>query len=282
MSISSERTIVNYWKNDALTNPKISEKYLNFEWSDAEKVCWNCGEEKMLHICPIIPYSLKGTDTPNNQVLLCTECKSESPHVADYDYIWEWIKSNKKIDDSKSYEFNFALKEFQKKYNISFYERTKDIPRIEIVLRNEFIKIRPRSTRTSVSSCLFVLEQISKSLGTIPHLEYKPVNDQKPIPLPLSKPKVITSLKRVFILDSDDVLVEADICKNKIQEEEEIKIEKPKAKPRYVIGPHKKPGRKPNTTPKPELVSLNQKPDPSIKSASHYNHNFIPFEETQL
>ena len=41
---------------------------LNFDWSEADKICWRCGNERKLQRCHIIPDSLGGKDEPNNFV----------------------------------------------------------------------------------------------------------------------------------------------------------------------------------------------------------------------
>lgn len=84
---TKEKEIIDYWIQ------YIDECGSNFDWAEADKVCWRCGCERNLQRCHIIPDALGGKDEPSNFVLLCAECHQEAPNVENRDFMWDWIKS---------------------------------------------------------------------------------------------------------------------------------------------------------------------------------------------
>jgi len=78
-----------YWRT------RVYEGDLGCDWSEADKVCWNCGHCRSLQKCHIIPRSIGGEDEPSNIVALCAQCHDLSPDVSDESEIWRWIKSNR-------------------------------------------------------------------------------------------------------------------------------------------------------------------------------------------
>jgi hypothetical protein len=118
--------IAQYW----MENNEISELELNFDWSDANTHCWNCGENKMssknkirLERCHIIPNALGGEDTPSNYVLLCKICHSNAPNNKNPKYMWDWIKSNKTdLSFYGTYKIQMANKLFIERKGYSFFD----------------------------------------------------------------------------------------------------------------------------------------------------------------
>lgn len=53
---TTKEEIINYWIQFE------DECDLNFDWSEADIICWRCGYERRLHRCHIIPDSLCGKD----------------------------------------------------------------------------------------------------------------------------------------------------------------------------------------------------------------------------
>ena len=85
---TKKQDIINYWIK------YIDESDgMNFDWAEADKVCWRCGCYRKLQRCHIIPDSLGGKDEPCNFVLLCSECHQEAPNVESKTFMWDWIKS---------------------------------------------------------------------------------------------------------------------------------------------------------------------------------------------
>ena len=84
---TTKRNIIDYWIQ------YIDECGMNFDWAEADTICWRCGCERKLQRCHIIPDSLGGKDEPSNFVLLCAECHQEAPNVEDKQFMWDWIKS---------------------------------------------------------------------------------------------------------------------------------------------------------------------------------------------
>lgn len=80
--------IVDYWSEHQ------DECDLSVYWAEAEKLCWRCAHQRNLQRCHIIPRSLGGDESPSNLVLLCAQCHSEAPNVADPDFMWVWIRAH--------------------------------------------------------------------------------------------------------------------------------------------------------------------------------------------
>ena len=113
------KDIINYWMQ------YMDECDLNFDWSEANQVCWRCGYKRKLYRCHIIPDSLGGKDEPNNLVLLCSQCHEEAPNVEDSKFMWDWIKSF----HSPLYNTFFkirALEEYERIYHKSFINELKN------------------------------------------------------------------------------------------------------------------------------------------------------------
>lgn len=111
--------IIDYWIR------LEDECELNFDWSEADIVCWRCGCKRKLYRCHIIPDSLGGKDEPNNFVLLCAECHEEAPNVESSTFMWDWIKSfhNPFYD---TFWQNRAMKEYERIYHKDFLEELQD------------------------------------------------------------------------------------------------------------------------------------------------------------
>ena len=80
---------VEYWSS------RIYEGDLGCDWSEGDKVCWNCGHCRSLQRCHIVPKSLGGEASASNTVALCAQCHDIAPDVSDPSEIWSWIRSNR-------------------------------------------------------------------------------------------------------------------------------------------------------------------------------------------
>lgn len=94
---------------------------LNFDWSEANTICWRCGCERKLERCHIIPYSLGGKDEPSNFVLLCSECHQEAPNVESKTFMWDWIKSYH-CPFYNTFWQKRAIEEYERIYHKDFYD----------------------------------------------------------------------------------------------------------------------------------------------------------------
>lgn len=111
--------IIDYWINFE------DECDLNFDWSEADTVCWRCGCKRKLQKCHIIPYSLGGKDEPSNLVLLCSECHQEAPNVESPTFMWDWIKSFHNTFYDTFWQKR-ALQEYERIYHKSFFEELNE------------------------------------------------------------------------------------------------------------------------------------------------------------
>lgn len=109
------KDIINYWIQFG------EECGLNFDWSEADTICWRCGCERKLQRCHIIPDSLGGKDEPNNFVLLCSECHQEAPNVESNTFMWDWIKSYYS-PFYNTFWHTRAMEEYERIYHKSFID----------------------------------------------------------------------------------------------------------------------------------------------------------------
>jgi hypothetical protein len=86
--LTTKKEIVRYWAS------KQDECGLSVDWAEAEKLCWRCAHKRKLQRCHIIPRSLGGGEGPDNLVLLCGQCHTEAPNVADPDFMWDWLRAH--------------------------------------------------------------------------------------------------------------------------------------------------------------------------------------------
>lgn len=112
---TKKQEIIDYWINIEY------ESGLNFDWSEADTVCWRCGCERKLQRCHVIPDSLGGKDEPSNFVLLCSECHAEAPNVESTTFMWEWIKSFYNPFYNTFWQ-NRAMQEYERIYHKSFQD----------------------------------------------------------------------------------------------------------------------------------------------------------------
>lgn len=112
---TSIQEIIDYWIKFE------DECYLNFDWSEADSVCWRCGYTRKLQRCHIIPDSLGGMDEPSNLVLLCSECHQEAPNVESTSFMWDWIKSYH-APFYNTFWSKRAMDEYERIYHKSFTE----------------------------------------------------------------------------------------------------------------------------------------------------------------
>ncbi|MFD2755637.1 HNH endonuclease [Comamonas terrae] len=114
MDITIEE-IVAYWTN------RRSEVGMAVDWTEAHLLCWRCAHKRNLQRCHIVPRSLGGSDQPENLVLLCKQCHTEAPNVADSEFMWTWLKAHAvpyygsywQLRGLQEYEFVFGTKPFK-------------------------------------------------------------------------------------------------------------------------------------------------------------------------
>jgi hypothetical protein len=107
--------IADYWSRHQ------DECGLSVDWSEAKKRCWRCAHRRKLQRCHIVPHSLKGSEEPPNLVLLCAQCHSEAPNVADPTFIWVWLRAHAvsfygtywQLRGWREYEFIYGRKPFE-------------------------------------------------------------------------------------------------------------------------------------------------------------------------
>ena len=113
------KEIIDYWIQ------YIDECGMNFDWAEADEVCWRCGCERKLYRCHIVPNSLGGKDEPSNFVLLCAECHQEAPNVEDKQFMCDWIKSFYSPFYNTFWQTR-AMDEYERIYHKSFLEELKN------------------------------------------------------------------------------------------------------------------------------------------------------------
>ena len=116
---TTKRNIIDYWIQ------YIDECGMNFDWAEADTICWRCGCERKLQRCHIIPDSLGGKDEPSNFVLLCAECHQEAPNVEDKQFMWDWIKSFYSPFYNTFWQTR-AFEEYKRIYKKSYSDELKD------------------------------------------------------------------------------------------------------------------------------------------------------------
>lgn len=96
----SKQKIARYWSSKAGQN--MIDKLQTTHLIDLDKMhdiqgggldfCWACSKPtSRLEKCHIIPHSNKGSNEPDNFVLMCKTCHAESPTLSDSFYFWEWF-----------------------------------------------------------------------------------------------------------------------------------------------------------------------------------------------
>ena len=111
---TTHQEIVDYWSKHQ------SECGLSVDWAEAEKLCWRCAHKRLLQRCHIIPRALGGDEQPSNLVLLCAQCHTEAPNVADPDFMWVWLRAHAvsfygtywQVRGEWEYEFIYGEKPF--------------------------------------------------------------------------------------------------------------------------------------------------------------------------
>lgn len=116
---TKKQDIINYWIK------YIDECGMNFDWAEADKVCWRCGCYRKLQRSHIIPDSLGGKDEPSNFVLLCSECHQEAPNVESKTFMWDWIKSYYSPFYNTFWQIR-AAKEYERIYHKRFSEELEE------------------------------------------------------------------------------------------------------------------------------------------------------------
>lgn len=106
------KAICDYWASI------VDETELSVDAADMHERCWNCGCERILQKCHIIPRSRGGEDIPSNLVLLCVECHKNAPDCTNPSIIWDWIKSNKE-PFYDIYWWLKASKDYERIYGVS-------------------------------------------------------------------------------------------------------------------------------------------------------------------
>jgi hypothetical protein len=173
---TSKEEIVDYWRG------KVEEIYLNFDWSDALEVCWNCGQERSKGIerCHIIADSLKGKDKPENFILLCRSCHNQAPNCNSKQIMWDWIKANKTA--TGFYETYFqeqAVKEYKRLYKKNFEEELLDImEKKNYTIEDTMIHIRKfyKTPKFTIHFCQGMTESTRAGIFKmlLEYLKYRP------------------------------------------------------------------------------------------------------------
>jgi hypothetical protein len=153
---TTKKKIVEFWSG------KIDECLLNFDWSEAMDVCWNCGSlTSYTYRCHIVPDMLEGDDIPRNYVLLCDECHRIAPDVTYPEAMWDWIKSNRtEFGFYDTYKLSVALKEFKSRNGVDFFEKAVHIDDFAIKFKKEMGNVGYHNTFIKSSSILYVLETL--------------------------------------------------------------------------------------------------------------------------
>jgi len=156
---TTKKQIVAYWVNKG-----IDECELNFDWSEADGVCWNCGHlTKHAQRCHIIPDMLGGEDTPSNYVLLCEECHEEAPNINNSEAMWDWIKHNKNdFGMYNTYKAFKAFKAFKKRNGFDFFEKAIYITNFAELFVNGFKNIGLHGAKLTISTYIYMFEDIIK------------------------------------------------------------------------------------------------------------------------
>ena len=119
---TTKKEIVDHWTN------VIYEGELNFDWSEAEIMCWNCGCERDTEKCHIVPHALGGKDSPDNYVLMCNECHQMAPNCNSTSFMWDWIKSNRtSMGIYETYWWEKAFQDYKNIYKIDYIEELKNL-----------------------------------------------------------------------------------------------------------------------------------------------------------
>lgn len=116
---TTKQEIIDYWIQ------YIDECDMNFDWAEANKICWRCGCERNLQRCHIIPDSLGGPDEPSNLILLCAECHEQAPNVEDKQIMWDWIKSFHSPFYNTFWQTE-SFEEYKRIYKKSFYDELSE------------------------------------------------------------------------------------------------------------------------------------------------------------
>ena len=162
------KQIADYW----VKNSNICEMELNFDWSEAETHCWNCGDNKYrksinkvsLQKCHIIPHALGGKDIPSNYVLLCDRCHSEAPNTSNVNDMWDWIKSNYiPLSLYGTFTIRKALVMFKQKEGYSFIKKAIEIENIQEVMLKEFNKTNTHGIYMNVSTYYYMFKSIAEN-----------------------------------------------------------------------------------------------------------------------
>lgn len=116
---TTKKEIINYWIHYK------PDDQPNFDWSEANEICWRCGYKRRLQRCHIIPDSLGGKDEPSNFVLLCSECHQEAPNVESKTFMWDWINSYYS-PFYNTFWTKRGMEEYERIYHKSFYDELKE------------------------------------------------------------------------------------------------------------------------------------------------------------
>jgi hypothetical protein len=129
--------IVEYWANNQ------DECGLSVDWAEAEKLCWRCAHKRLLQRCHIVPRALGGDESPSNLILLCAQCHSEAPNVADPEFMWVWLRAHAvpfygtywHERGVREYEFIYGEKPFS-----GFADTDEIIQKVSVLLKELFPK----------------------------------------------------------------------------------------------------------------------------------------------
>lgn len=163
--------IIKYW------GTRLFETEYNFDFSEADTICWGCGYERKLQGAHIIPHCLGGKSEPSNLVLLCSECNRENPHCESQEDFFNWLKAKKRENLSGLYnrsKFYVIRKEFKTLYGYDMFEKLGSLfENSELDLREEFNSYADENSSkhyfsNNATYCVFFknfIESISKKIG---------------------------------------------------------------------------------------------------------------------
>lgn len=161
---TTHRQIVDYWSQHQ------DECGLSVDWAEAEKLCWRCAQPRNLQRCHIIPHALDGSEDPCNLVLLCAQCHTEAPNVADPQFMWIWLRAHA-ASFYGTYWINRGLHEYQFIYGTKPFATVDNLeqllPQVHAVVKKH---IQQTSThwgqgKPNPATIAWLLRQVEQSIN---------------------------------------------------------------------------------------------------------------------
>jgi hypothetical protein len=128
---TTHQEIVEYWESHQ------NESGLAIDWAEAKQLCWRCAQKRSLQRCHIVPRALGGSEEPGNLVLLCAQCHSEAPNVADPAFMWFWLRAHA-VPFCGTYWYGRGLREYEfvfgEKLEVSLADVEDFMPKFQTAL----------------------------------------------------------------------------------------------------------------------------------------------------